>query len=200
MSRGKSREDWLKAIGGRHEALLHRSDPYGHAVCLKKYEGTWYLLDSETPSKLPIPLDTAPAWGKLRGTLLVLTRREEHEQQLAAISMTDDDDIVTETHGHITNNNATNNAMDEEEQINYQHAYMHDQEMRENTKCTPPTHNATAPAVTAHAPQSMSHKKSKLPQNKAPVSLKPNGKETKTKAVTRSMRNKKDITTILISN
>ena len=192
MSRGKSRKEWLEAIGDRHEVLLHRNDPYGHAVCLKKYEGMWYLLDSEAPSKQPIPLDTAFAWSELRGTLLVLTTREEHKQLHTAISITiDDDDIVTETHGHTTNNNATNNAMEVEEQINFQQAYMHDQEMRENeTKCTPPTRHATAPAVTARAPQSMKQKNAKLPQNKAPVSLKPNVKETKIKADTWSMKNK----------
>ena len=79
-----------------------------------------------------IPLDTTFAWSELRGTLLVLTTREEHKQLHTAISITiDDDDIVTETHGHTTNNNATNNAMEVEEQINFQQAYMHDQEMRE---------------------------------------------------------------------
>ena len=156
----------------------------------------WYLLDSEAPSKQPIPLDTAFAWSELRGTLLVLTTREEHKQLHTAISITiDDDDIVTGTHGHTTNNNATNNAMEVEEQINFQQAYMHDQEMRENeTKCTPPTRHATAPAVTARAPQSMKQKNAKLPQNKAPVSLKPTGKETKIKADTRSMKNIKYIT------
>ena len=80
--------------------------------------------------------------------------------------------------------------MEVEEQINFQQAYMHDQEMRENeTKCTPPTRHATAPAVTARAPQSMKQKNAKLPQNKAPVSLKPNVKETKIIADTRSMKN-----------
>ena len=195
MSDGESREKWLEAIGDRHEVLLHRSVPYGHAVCLKNYEGMWYLLDSETRSKQPIPLDTPARWGELRGTLLVLTTREEHEQQQAAITMTiDDDDAVTETHGHTANNNATNNAMEVEEQTRYQQACMQDQEMREDTKCIPPPQHATAPAVTTRAPRSMQQKKANPPKNKAPVSLKPNGKETKVNAQNRPRKNKNSTT------
>ena len=47
MSRGNSREQWLEAIGERHEVLLHWNNPHGPTVCLQKYNGMGCLLDSE---------------------------------------------------------------------------------------------------------------------------------------------------------
>ena len=48
MNAGNSKEQWLQAIGDRPEVILHWNDP-GHAVCLKKCNDEWYLLDSEAP-------------------------------------------------------------------------------------------------------------------------------------------------------
>ena len=108
----------------------------------------------------------------------------------------DDDDVVTETHGHIiTNNNATNIAMDQDEQIDQDQACMQDQKMKDNTTCViPPTQQATTPAVTARTLHNMQEKNAKAPQNKIPASLKPKAKETKTKAQSRPRENTKIIT------
>ena len=107
----------------------------------------------------------------------------------------DDDDVVTETHGHIiTNNNATNIAMDQDEQIDHHQVCMQDQKMKDNTTCViHPTQQATAPAVTARTPHNMQKKIAKAPQNKIPASLKPKAKETKTKAQSRPRENTKII-------
>ena len=91
----------------------------------------------------------------------------------------DDDDVVTETHGHIANNNATNNAMDEEEQTRYQQTCMQDQEMPETTTYIPPTQHATAPTVIVNGPRSKQGKNAHTQRNKAPAPLKPKAKETK---------------------
>ena len=46
-------------------------EKYGHAICIRKHEGTWYMLDSEMNG--PIPLIGTADWAMLYGSVYLVT-------------------------------------------------------------------------------------------------------------------------------
>ena len=72
---GSSKKQILERLQGHNKCILHFTTPlpaaYGHAGCLKQYHNTWYWIDSENLS--PIPLDSTPgAWQAIYGQILIL--------------------------------------------------------------------------------------------------------------------------------
>jgi exonuclease III len=78
--RGSTKQQVLNRIDQHDRFLLHYTTyprggiSYGHAVCVKQHNGTWYLLDSEKAH--PIKLDEQPngkGWDNLYGAIYVIT-------------------------------------------------------------------------------------------------------------------------------
>ena len=78
IQRGSTKQQIMRRINGMHSFILHYTTfpqagiAYGHAVCVKKHNGTWYLLDSEKHH--PVNLDTTHhGWEHLYGHVYALT-------------------------------------------------------------------------------------------------------------------------------
>jgi hypothetical protein len=82
---GSTKEQIMQLLQNHTAILLHYTtrNTRGHAVCLKKHENTWYLLDSEVGS--PINLDTTPGkqeWQLLCGHTYTMTPTLPRDQGL----------------------------------------------------------------------------------------------------------------------
>ena len=78
IQRGSTKQQIMRRINGMHSFILHYTtfpqagNAYGHAVCVKKHNGSWYLLDSEKHH--PVNLDTTHhGWEHLYGHVYALT-------------------------------------------------------------------------------------------------------------------------------